>query len=467
MLLINTVMENMTSLENDISAGEGKKLELKATFQDDRHNFLKTVVAFANTSSGKIIIGVNDEREVIGVPDDEIFGMMDSIADSINTNCHPQLLPEIFLATIGDKSIIVVEIIESSARPYFLKHEGVLKGTYIRIGATSVLASPEVIEDLRMSGKNKSFDEQVCLDFEATDKRISEVCKLLGEKSDRRFTKTDLLNMKLLTQSGDSVHATNAFALLCDDNPFPHASIRCGLFKEDRSIILDRKEYGGSVIRQVENAQKFILSNIRLGMEVQDLYRKDIYEVPEDALREAILNMAIHRNYSIQESASFVSVYDDRVEILSPGMLPWGIDMEKIMSGRSMARNKVIMSAFKAAGLIESFGTGIGRMHRLCKEYGIPSPEIKEDGIDFTVTFFRDISGKNRHEGAGKTDLSSTEETIISLLNRRGMTAAELLGETNLTRGRVTHALSSLTEKGMIVKQGGRKGVWVVLVRDE
>ncbi|MCL2607400.1 MAG: putative DNA binding domain-containing protein [Methanomassiliicoccaceae archaeon] len=323
------IMKNMVTLEEEISAGEGKRLELKEKFSDDHHSFLKTAVAFANTSSGKIVIGVREDRKVTGVPDGEIFGLMDSIADCINAGCHPQLMPNIFLTTIKGKSVIVIEINESGARPYHLKSEGVLKGTYVRIGATSVLASAEVINDLRMSGKNRSFDEQICSDFEATDDRISEVCAILGKHSERKFTKVDLLNMRLLVQSGNEIHATNAFALMCGENPLCHASIRCGLFKKDRSIVLDRKEYDGSIIKQVENAQNFVLSNIHVGMELNGLYRKDVFEIPKDALREALLNLAVHRNYTLHESASFVSVYDDKVEILSPGMLPWGTDMEK------------------------------------------------------------------------------------------------------------------------------------------
>jgi len=457
------LVKNMTTLEEEISAGEGKKLELKAEFSEDRHSFLKTVVAFANTSSGKMVIGVREDRKVIGIPDDEIFGLMDSIADCINASCHPQLIPDIFPATVNGKNVIVVEINESGARPYYLKSEGVLRGTYVRIGATSVLASPEVIDDLRMSGKNRSFDEQICNDLEATDDRISEVCTLLGKQNGRKFTKTDLLNMKLLIQSGDEIHATNAFALLCNENPFLHASIRCGLFKKDRSIVLDRKEYGGSVIKQAEEAQNFVLANIRVGMELNGLYRKDVFEIPKDALREALLNLLIHRNYMLHESASFVSVYDDKVEILSPGMLPWGMDMEKIMSGRSAARNRVIAHAFKAAGLIESFGTGIRKMQRLCEEQGCPAPEIKENGIDFIVTFFREPAGNGTPVAQNVKDMTGAESRVYAMVcGDSAMTIKDMSVSSGISEMSVRRILNSFIEKGLIIREGSNKaGRWV------
>ena len=441
---------------------------MKAELPEDHQKFLKTVVAFANTSSGKLIIGADESGRVAGVPDDEIFGMMDSIADCINKNCHPQMLPEIYPATVNGRNVIVIEVCESSARPYFLKQEGVLRGTYVRIGATSVQASPEVIEDLRMSGRNRSFDEQICVDFNATDERISEVCALLGERSGRRFTKTDMLNMKLLVQSGKDLRATNAFAMLCDENPFPHAEIRCGLFKKDRSMILDRKEYGGSIIRQVEKAHNFVLSNIHLGMELHGLYRKDVFEIPEDALRETLLNMVIHRNYTIGDSASFVSVFDDKVEFLSPGMLPWGMDMEKIMSGRTMIRNRAIIYAFKAAGLIESFGTGIRKMHRLCKESGSPAPEIKEDGIDFIVTFFRE-NGKMPERtvatasSSNINDMTGTESRVYAMVCDGSFTKIkEMSAASGISERTVRRVISSLTEKGLILRTGtDRSGRWV------
>ena len=459
----------MTTLEEEISAGESKRLELKSEFPEDRRSFLKTVIAFANTSSGKIVIGVNEDRKIRGVKDDEIFPLMDSIADCINANCHPQLLPEIYPATANGKNVIVVEVNESSGRPYFLKSEGILRGTYVRIGATSVQASQEVIDDLRMSGRNRSFDEQICTEFEATDERISEVCRFLGKRSGKRFTRTDLLNMKLLVQSGSDIRATNGFAMLCSDNPFSYAVILCGLFKNDRSTVLDRKEYGGSVIEQVENAHKFVLSNIRMGMELNGLYRKDVFEIPEDALRESLLNMVIHRNYTMTDSASFVSVYDDKVEFLSPGMLPWGTDMEKILSGRTMIRNKAIARAFKAAGLIESFGTGIIKMHRLCKESGSPVPEIREDGTDFIVTFLRGSAEKGTVKKEEDTTVQSirgmtgTESRVYAMIcGGSAMTIKEMSGSSGISERSVRRTLSSLIGKGLIIRTGSdRSGKWI------
>lgn len=155
----------MTS--DEIKKGEGKNLEFKERLSSkDKESFLRTVVAFANGSGGKIVFGVNDSREVIGIPGDEIYHLMDQITNLINDRCSPKIVPEIYINNIDGKQILVVEVFPSPEKPYYLLKNNKPEGVYIRIGATTRKANEESIRDLERQKLNISFDEDILYDVD-------------------------------------------------------------------------------------------------------------------------------------------------------------------------------------------------------------------------------------------------------------------------------------------------------------
>ena len=152
-------------------------------------------------------------------------------------------------------------------------------------------------------------------------------------KTVQEVTKEQLLNWKVLKQSGEEILATNAFVLLTSDY-FRFSKIQCALFKgNDRDIFIDKKEYSGPLYEQIEAAYQFVLRHINLSAEIEGLVRKDAYELPVAAIREMIINAICHRNY-MDNSCVQVAIYDNRVEVTSPGMLFGGLTLEEAMNGR-------------------------------------------------------------------------------------------------------------------------------------
>lgn len=196
------------------------------------------------------------------------------------------------------------------------------------------------------------------------------------------------MNWKILKAGEDSVMASNAFALLTSDY-FSFSKTQCAVFKgKERSVFLDKKEFTGPIYEQIEDAIIFVLRNIRLEAKIEGMIRKECYELPIEAIREMIINAHCHRNL-MDESCIQVAVYDDRLEVTSPGGLYNGLTYDEIMSGHSKLRNRAVARVFNQMGLIESWGTGIRRIVKAAENYGLPTPEIQVFDNMFRINLYR------------------------------------------------------------------------------
>ena len=351
-----------------IFSGESKNIEYKITLPDKSEKYMKTIIAFANTQGGKLIVGIDDKtHEIVGVTNEILFQLMDGIANAISDSCMPQIIPDIEPQTIDGKTVIIVSVEAGKNRPYYLKSKGKENGTYIRVAGTSRQAFPEKIRELEMEGARISWDELTCVGYpvskEATEKLCSNI-ENFREKAgmtERSVKKEQLINWKILKQSEGQLLATNAYALLTSDY-FPFSKTQCAVFKgTDRAVFLDKREFTGPIYTQIEEAVDFVLRNIRLGATIDGLVRKEKYELPPEAIREMIINAHCHRNL-LDESCIQVAVYDDRLEVTSPGGLYNGLTYEEVMNGHSKIRNKAIANIFSQMGLVEAWGSGVKRI---------------------------------------------------------------------------------------------------------
>ena len=417
-------------LADEIRAGESANIELKAEVPKKSEKYIKSVVAFANTAGGKIIIGVDDEsHEIIGVDKDEVFKIMDGITNTISDMCYPQIFPNIGIDTIDDKCIIVIEIYPGANRPYYIKSLGKEAGTFIRVSGTSRPADDAIIKDLELQGTNHSFDEMICVeqkyDADQADKLCIAIKRYMVEavktKSEKEKVKDvtvqNLINWGIIKNLEGTLVPTNAFVLLTN-NTFPFAKIQCALFKgTERVVFIDKRDFSGPLYEQIEEAYEFVLKHINLGAEINGLVRTDVYELPPEAIREAIVNATTHRNF-LDRACVQVAVYDDRVEITSPGMLYGGLTIEQIKEGGSKIRNRCIAEVFSRMKIIESWGTGIKRMFSSCKEYGIREPELLEIGDSFRVNLYRP-SYNEVHQSSPKSSLKNLNATQQKIASRK------------------------------------------------
>ncbi len=485
-------------LVEQIEKGESKILEFKEALPKNE-SLAKTIVAFSNTSGGKLIIGVDDDHKVVGVRDNLIFKMKDQIASIISDNCSPSILPEIYNVNINGKVLVVVEVVRGNLKPYFIKKQGKAGGTYVRLGATNRNADSDTIAELERQRRNISFDEDICYEEGFADLDVSPLTAKFKEHG-KNLDKEKLINLKLLKKENDKYYPTNALMIIL--GKFWHCTIKCARFKGNTmSVFTDKKEYGGDVFSILENTQSFVLNHINLKGEIKGLYRTDTYEIPVPAIREALINAIVHRDYVNQGRDIKVGIYDDIVNVVSPGGLPNTITIEDALNGRSEARNRVLANVFKELGLIEQWGTGLKRIINECKEHGLTLPIISEKNDFFDVEIFRSqpITTENNdvEEASGnditKKSLKDTnqdnypndyerlrtiandyerlkkekKEILLYLLDNKKVSrkqAAEIIGLKNTATYEV---LTEMVSDGLIEKQGqGRTTHYTLVVGD-
>ena len=370
-------------LIEEILKGESEKTEFKENAKTN--TYIKTVVAFANGNGGKIVFGVKDNKEIVGVENE--FEVMDGIINAISDNCYPMIVPDISLHTLENKTVILVEIEGGKKKPYYLKSKGMQKGTYIRSGATTrIIEEDYVLKELVLEGENKYFDQQVCHGESVSDEEIEKFCewleKLARKNSEndteiRKITRNTLLSWKVLEEKNGRIFPTNAYILLSGKGNWEVSrKIQCGVFKgETRSIFVDKKEFEGSIIMQLEKAYQYVLEKINLGSDIVGIYRVDKYEIPPKSIREVIANAVIHRSY-LEPNDIQVALYNNRLEITSPGMLLSGVNVKRMKEGYSKLRNRAIASVFAYVNIIEKWGSGIPRIMNEIREYGLQEPEF-------------------------------------------------------------------------------------------
>ena len=472
-----------------IFSGESKNIEYKVTLPDKSEKYMKTIVAFANTQGGKLIVGVDDKtHEIVGVETEILFQLMDGIANAISDSCMPQIIPDIEPQTIDGKTVIIVSVEAGKNRPYYLKSKGKENGTYIRVAGTSRQAFPEKIRELEMEGARISWDELTCVGYPVSENVTEKLCreiKSFREKAgmtEHSVKKEQLINWKILKQSEGQLLATNAYALLTSDY-FPFSKTQCAVFKgTDRAVFLDKREFTGPIYTQIEEAVDFVLRNIRLGATIDGLVRKEKYELPPEAIREMIINAHCHRNL-LDESCIQVAVYDDRLEVTSPGGLYNGLTYEEVMNGHSKIRNKAIANIFSQMGLVEAWGSGVKRILNAAKEYGLPEPKFQEFDNMFRVELFRNslpMTSENKHIGEtsekhrrnigetsekhGIVELNSTQQEIVKLLlENNQLSAAKLAEKIGVASRNIESNIKKLKEFGILVRHGSPKnGYWEV-----
>ena len=474
-------------MEKDmLFSGESVNVEYKVAVPKDSAKYMKTVVAYANGRGGKIIFGVDDKTlEVVGMDTDSIFQTIDAITNAISDSCEPTILPDITLQTVEDKTVIVVEIFPGKMRPYYIKSKGMVSGTYVRSAGTTRSVADYMLKELILEGQNRYYDCEICEELTITPEDIERLCAKMkatairntlteGEKLKvKDVTQNVLISWGVLAEKDRAVVPGNAYALLTGQARFQPV-IQCAVFKgKDRAYFVDRREFEGSIQDQMEAAFQYVLEKINRGMRIQGMYRQDRYELPVDSVREMIANSVAHRSY-LEPGNIQVALFDDRLEVTSPGMLLNGVSIKKMKEGYSKPRNRAIASAFAYMKIIEKWGSGIPRILRECNEYGLPEPEFIDFDGDFRVNMYRQLPEKNwSHTDDTKRDTNDTicenDTKVLNLIRENpSITQAELKEKLQVSIVTVKRLMADLQKRGLIERQGSsRKGKWIIIGQKE
>lgn len=470
------------TLQEEIQNGESRTLEYKATLPHDSEKWIKTIVSFANGAGGKFVLGVNNQREFVGLAKSvDLFELKDNIADTIGQMCEPQIMFDITAEMVDDAQLLIVNVFPGNATPYYIKALGKENGTFIRLGATTRNADWTSLDELTNRGRHVYYDEFACTNVKIEDEDIKYLCKDFSERAERRITRKDLENLNLIIGNKKDT-ATNAYAILLGKHDYT-SRIQCARFRgTERVDFLDKKEYEGPLCEQIDGAYKFVLNYLSMAVEINGIVHKEKYELPHKAIRELIINAVIHRNYQMSSSVQ-VAVYDDRVEISSPGSIYGSLTLEEALSGRSSIRNKTLARTLEKIDVLEGWGSGFKRIFAECDEYGVDRPEFLEIGDMLRVNFYRPSYKKNGDK-AQKTAINSKsgdkngdklEKTAINqensdkksdkfrarileyLGNHPNAKTQDISLEIGLKQSRTKVYLSELVEDGKIVANGANR----------
>ncbi len=488
----------------EILTGESKNVEFKENLPEKSIKYMKSVVAFSNGTGGKIIFGIADKtREVIGFGKEDVFKTMDAIANAVSDSCEPAIIPDITLQTIDGKTVIVVEVTEGRQRPYYIKALGREGGVYVRVAGTTRLADEYMIKELMFEGSNRYFDQALCAGLRITDADIDALCKAMKEQaiknahsdeqkaSIKEVGRQQLRSWGVLIEHDGKDYPSNAYAILTGCGALSVAT-QCGVFKgTTKEVFVDRREYTGPIWEQIEEAFQFVLRNIHLGATIVGIYRQDVYEIPPDAIRELIINAAVHRSY-LDHGNVQIAIYDDRLEITSPGKLPMGQTLDRMKEGYSQIRNEALAYAFSYMNLIEHWGSGIPRIIGKVKAAGLLEPEFIGGEVDLRINIYRkqgsDIDAKNGvNEAANGTDgvasgvngakngvdeaayvdkaLSDQVQKLLKMIAENPTeTQAQYAEKLGVSKRTVSRIFMELKEQGILEQQGNRRRAkWVVL----
>lgn len=425
---------------------------------------------------------------------------MDAISNAITDSCEPLIIPDISMRDIDGKTVIVAEILPGAQRPYFIKSMGREQGTFVRVAGTTRQADAATIKELLFEGSNRSFDQTICRELTATEDDIAKLCDAMtavaksnakhGAEAVKPVTVQQLRSWNVLVERDGELRPTNAYAILAGINGPIRSVIQCGVFKGDtKAVFVDRREFEGAPWELIEQAYQYVLRNIHMGARFAGVYRQDVYEIPPDAIRELIVNAMVHRSY-IDHSSIQIAIYDNRMEITSPGRLPMGQTLERMKEGYSKIRNEALAAAFAYMGLIEHWGSGIPRIIEEVREAGLREPEFLGGDTDLRINIYRgqiitmpdsagkvpnnDVAVPNTFENMPDSiqsapdmtenvpdtvsGLSKTQSTVYKFIcGRNRVSTEDIAGLLGVQPRRARQVLSDLVRKGLIEREGAAR----------
>lgn len=422
---------------------ESETLELKEIVVED---IKKEIIAFANSAGGTLYVGVADDGGIVGVENPDM--VIQQISNMVRDSIKPDITMFTRYATknVAGKQIVVVEIQRGTERPYYLAKKGLRpEGVYVRQGTSSVPATSTAIRRMIKDTDGDSFEAMRSLEqnltFQAAEKEFA--------LRDLAFGVSQMKTLGILNTDGIY---TNLGLLLSEQCAH---TVKAAVFEgTNQSIFRDRQEFTGSLLQQMNEVYEYIDRRNQVHSTFDKLRRIDTRDYPEVAIREALLNSLVHRDYSFSAS-TLISVYDDRIEFTSIGGLPAGVSLDDIMLGLSVCRNPKLANVFYRLELIEAYGTGMKKI------MGAYENSNKKPVIETTDNAFKIIL-PNLNEDVGSLPVadagSEAERQVLEFIKKNGaISRKETETAVNLKQTAAGRLLSKMIQKKLIVQIGQGK----------
>ena len=426
-----------------LKKGESESLELKESFGEERE-ILETVCAFSNSRGGRILIGVDDRGRIKGVTLGK--NTLQNFLNKVKSSMEPMLIPQLEQVEVEGKTVVVVHVAEGVNKPYFFK--GV---AFKRVGKSNQRLPKDELEAMILEKHKEAVsfeDRPVETTLEVIDERLME--DFSREASVARRVELRFKNKReFLRRLGAVKNGRPTFyaILFFSRNPqlhVPYAVVKCGTFVG--GVLRREREIGEDIREQIEGALGFLRESLNVHFRIDENGKRvETYEVPLEALREAVVNALTHRDYSIP-SPVYVKVFEDRLEVINPGKLPPPLTPEELKKDHpSVLRNPKLANLLFLSGFIEKWGRGTNKMVELCVKQGLREPEfVEEDGF-FKVIIYR-------------AALNELQRQVLEAVRGREVTSVEVAKELRINERTARKHLSSLCSMGLVAKKrAGRK----------
>jgi ATP-dependent DNA helicase RecG len=444
-----------------IKKGESQTLEFKSSLSDV-DKILHDLCGFANTDGGILLVGVKDSGRILGA--DIGKNTLESFTNKISQGFDPKLYPKIEKERLDNKDLLLVEVKDSTNKPY-----QVFGKAFKRVGKSTVQMSRDEFERIILEKHREKiqFDSQICRDVKVKDVDERKVRLFLEKaKRERRLELDPKIPVREVLEKLDLMKngkLTNTAILMFGRNPqkfFLQTEVRCAKFKGVKPVkpFLDMKVIRETIHEQIDEAERFVLSNIRkeawtVSGQVE---REERWEYPPDAIREAITNAVAHRDY-FSTANVHVSIFDDRIEVWNPGKLPEPLTPEDLKKEhKSIPVNRLLAHMLFLVKDIERWGTGTNDIVKECIDHGLPEPIFKYQAGGFAV-----ILRKSKiPEDLDELGLNERQKKAVEYISQHGkITSGEFQSlYAGVTRETLRKDLNDLITKKVIVRKGVKKG---------
>lgn len=408
---------------------ENQNIEFKQEYVPD---IRKEVMGFANAEGGTVYVGIRKDGAVLGVGDPD--GVMLQIVNSLKDALAPDIMPFVRVNSveIEGKQVVEINVTTGTNRPYYLREKGLKpSGVYVRKGSSTQPMTEEGIREMILQNSGRSFELCRSMNQELT-------FHTLQAEMQKRLIELGTSQMRTLKLIGEDGLYTNLALLLSDQC---ETTTKVALFQgTDKEVFRDRKEFTGSILKQLEEVYQFINLLNKTKATFSGLDRTDMRDYPEEAVRESLLNSIVHRDYSFSGS-NLVNIYENRMEFVSLGGLVSGLELKSIFLGVSQSRNPNLAAVFYRMRLIESYGTGIGKIERAYKTYQF-QPEFETAKGVFRVTL------PNRNEKQEREERAKDHvDTMVSLNEQKSLIVQYAKENGSVTRKEVEDLIGAGTTK--------------------
>ena len=408
---------------------ENQNIEFKQEYVPD---IRKEVMGFANAEGGTVYVGIRKDGKVLGVEDPD--GVMLQIVNSLKDALAPDIMPFVRVNSveIEGKQVVEINVTTGTNRPYYLREKGLKpSGVYVRKGSSTQPMTEEGIRKMIFQNSGRSFELCRSMNQELT-------FHTLQAEMQKRLIELGTSQMRTLKLIGEDGLYTNLALLLSDQC---ETTTKVALFQgTDKEVFRDRKEFTGSILKQLEEVYQFINLLNKTKATFSGLDRTDMRDYPEEAVRESLLNSIVHRDYSFSGS-NLVNIYENRMEFVSLGGLVSGLELKSIFLGVSQSRNPNLAAVFYRMRLIESYGTGIGKIERAYKTYQF-QPEFETAKGVFRVT----LPNRNEEQEREKQTTESVD-TMVSLNEQKSLIVQYAKENGSVTRKEVEDLIGAGTTK--------------------